>query len=188
MRIARKMRNLASGEMNFAAQVFQDSLPAWGRIFLTDGLGPIPGYDNPYTDENFGMFTINVGPDVYPDATLTRNYLGFGTYRNILIHEMTHVWQYYHGYWVVLRSLWANTGGVGYDYTVGASDAWDDYNVEQQAHLVEDWFDGGMSTTEDRFVFIEKIIRAGITGGFWADPWDVMLIKLPLNKLRNWSD
>jgi hypothetical protein len=89
---------------------------------------------------------------------------------------------------VILRSIWANTAGVGYEYTIGSDDAWNDYNVEQQAHLVEDWFDGGMSTTDDRFVFIEKIIRAGITGGFWANMLDVMLIKLPLNKLRNWSD
>jgi hypothetical protein len=105
-------------------------------------------------------------------------------YRNIFIHEMTHVWQYYHGYWVVLRSLWANTLGAGYNYTIGALDAWDDYNVEQQAQLVEDWFSGGMSTTDDRFVFIEKIIRAGVTGGFWADFMDTLMVKLPIEKLR----
>jgi hypothetical protein len=93
----------------------------------------------------------------------------------------TGVWQYYQGYWVVLRSIWANSRfGAGYDYTIGASDPWNDYNVEQQVQLMEDWFDGGtMSTTDDRFVFIEKIIRAGITGGFWASMVDLMLVKTP---------
>jgi hypothetical protein len=94
MRIARNSRNLSSGEIHFAAQVFEDSLPEWGRISITDGLGPIPGFDNPFTNQMGPTFTLNLGPDVYPDATLTTNYLGFGTYRNILIHEMTHVWQY----------------------------------------------------------------------------------------------
>jgi hypothetical protein len=42
MRIARKSRNLSGDEINLAAQVFQDSLPSWGRIFITDRLGPIP--------------------------------------------------------------------------------------------------------------------------------------------------
>jgi hypothetical protein len=71
-----------------------------------------------------------------------------------------------------LRSEWANWRGKGYAYTLEDSDAWDDFNVEQQASLVEDWFDRGMSTTDNRFVFIEKIIRAGVTGGVWARPPD----------------
>ena len=108
--------------------------------------------------------------------------------QGLFIHEMTHVWQYYHGYWVVLRSAWANSKlGAGYGYTLQASDAWDDFNVEQQASLVEHWFSGGMSTTDDRFVFIEKIIRAGISGGFWASMLDTMVMKLPLSDLRRWN-
>jgi hypothetical protein len=63
---------------------------------------------------------------------------GFGTCLNVLIHELTHVWQYYHGYAVIRGSVWANTLGKGYDYTVENSDAWDDFNVEQQAQMVED--------------------------------------------------
>jgi len=55
-------------------------------------------------------------------------------------------WQYYHGFWVVLRSAWANKWGKGYADTLEDSDAWDDFNVEERASLVEDWFDSGMST------------------------------------------
>ncbi len=185
MRVDTKMRDLSSAEIALARSVFQDSLPAWSRIKITDGLGPLPTYDRPYTTEDSPWFFLHLGPDMYPDATLPTVHPEFGQYRHTYVHEMTHVWQYYHGYWVVLRSAWANSRwGAGYDYTIGPSDAWDDYNVEQQAHLVEDWFAGGMSTTDDRFVFVEKIIRTGITGGFWASMWDTLLIKLPLEKLR----
>jgi hypothetical protein len=123
-------------------------------------LGPVPGLDNPFTAHEFGLFWINVGPEVYPDAALAQQYGGFGSRKAILIHEMTHVWQYYHGYSVELRSLWANRWGAGYNYTVG--EEWGDYNVEQQAHLVEDWFMGGQSVSDPRFDYIDKIIRPGI--------------------------
>jgi hypothetical protein len=186
MRAGTKLRNLSFDERDLAKGVFDDSLPAWERIFVTDGLGPLPGLDRPYTEELARMFVVNVGPDYYPDLTGKVNY-GFGTASNLLIHELTHVWQYYHGYSVMFRSLWANTGGKQYSYTIEDSDAWDDFNVEQQAHLVEDWFDRRSSRTDKRFVFIEKIIRAGVTGGFWADAKDSVLATMPLEKLRTFE-
>jgi hypothetical protein len=103
MRIVRNQRDLSQLEIQLASSVFRDSLPDWSRIKITDGLGPIPTYNKPYTVETMGLFLINVGPDVYPDATLARLFQPFGEYRNIFIHEMTHVWHYYHGYWVILR-------------------------------------------------------------------------------------
>jgi hypothetical protein len=188
MRVDTKMRDLSSAEIGLAHGVFRNSLPAWSRIKITDGLGPVPGYDDAYTTEDAPWFFLHLGPDMYPDASLATVHPRFGQYRHTFIHEMTHVWQYYHGYWVVLRSGWAYSWfGAGTDYTVEASDAWDDFNVEQQAHLVEDWFARGSSPTDDRFVFIEKIIRAGITGGFWADMMDILLIRMPLDKLRRFS-
>ena len=186
MRTSDKLRNLSFDEEQLATGVFEDSLPASKRIFVADGLGPLPYLDRPYTEELARMFVVNVGPDYYPDLTGHENY-GFGAAANLLIHELTHVWQYYHGYSVMFRSLWANTGGKKYLYTIEDSDAWDDFNVEQQAALVEDWFDGRSSRTDKRFVFIEKIFRAGVTGGFWADAKDSMLVTMPLEKLRTFE-
>jgi hypothetical protein len=192
MRIARKFRPLLDAEKEEAAKVFEDSLPSWGRIVITDGLGPIPGFDNPYTDDVGPFFHINVGPDIYDDLMWGNFLPGFGLDRNIFIHEMTHVWQYYHGYHVILSSVWANaTERVGivpdaYAYTAGH--AWDSYNVEQQAHLVEDWYkasDGNMSVHDVRFVYIEKIIRAGLSKNSLLPRFkDTLLIKLSAQELR----
>jgi hypothetical protein len=187
MRRVRESRHLSNAEVLYATVVFQSSLPPWSQIWITDGLGPIPGYDNPYTDKviTSGHYAINVGPDVYPDTTQNKSLSGFGKYRDIFIHEMTHVWQYYHGYAVVTGSMWANTFGKGYDYTIEWSDSWDSYNVEQQAHLVEDWFAKGMSKSDKRFLFIENIIREGINAGHWwtrAKLWEFDPEQVPVVK------
>lgn len=174
MRLDTQSRELSDSEWRLAQSVFGTSLPDRSRIQIGDGLGID---DRPYTWEESqqwgrgvggysgrsatSLFTLHVGPDMYPDASR-------GAYAKKFIHELVHVWQYYHGYWVVSRSLWAQSRfGAGYAYTLSRDDAWDDFNVEQQAHLVEDWYAGGMSASDDRFVFIEKIIRAGVEGGIF---------------------
>lgn len=63
-----------------------------------------------------------------------------------LMHELTHVWQFQTAAGRTLRS-WAATaagggygrGRPGYRYTVPLG-AWDDYNLEQQASIVEHAF------------------------------------------------
>ena len=185
MRIARNYRKLNTNEKDLARQVFRNSLPSWWKIFLTDGLGPLPTFDNPFTEEVKGTYMIHVGPEVYPDAMVNASFGSFGTYKEILVHEMTHVWQYYHGYHVVLRSLWANTVGAGYSYTLGG--AWDDYNVEQQAAIVEHWYSptlGNMSVNDPRYPYIDKIIRPGIDSGFFSTMYENLVIRLKPEDLR----
>jgi hypothetical protein len=68
------------------------------------------------------------------------------------------------------------------------SDAWDDFNVEQQASIVENWFKNGtMSLIDERYPFIEKIIKPGIRGGAWANIMERTLVQLPLNELRTFK-
>jgi hypothetical protein len=55
------------------------------------------------------------------------------------------------------------------------------------ASIVEDWFNGNMSLTDDRNVFIEKIIKPGVTGGVWADIMDQALVGMPLEKPRSFT-
>lgn len=178
MRDPHNIRTISMAEILLISQVFRSTqapypsnLPSWDKIKITDGLGPIPTVDNPYTERVPGVgYFINVGPEVYPDATLKKYFNGFGTYDAILVHEMVHVWQYSQGYAVGAHSLWACTAGAGYDYDTTKWQEWDDYNVEQQAHIVEDWYRNGKKSREiegefgleygdPRFYYVKKFIR-----------------------------
>lgn len=58
----------------------------------------------------------------------------------LLVHEMTHVWQYQNGgYGYIGKSLWGQYLGQGYDFVAGISEnkAWEKLNPEQQASLIE---------------------------------------------------
>ena len=54
-----------------------------------------------------------------------------------------------------------NGGNVSkaYRYTLGKR--WGQYNVEQQASIVEDWFRKGRKTTDPRYRYIRDNIRKG---------------------------
>ena len=176
MRITRNMRPLSGPERSVAKSVFGKSLPNLARVMITDGLG----YDDrPYTLQTGPLFQLNLGPDVYPNAVDKSKKFGSDTLDALFVHEMTHVWQYYHNYNVILSSLWANTAGDGYACKAGKP--WDDYNVEQQATLVEEWYELGMSNADSRFVYIDKIIRAGLSGSSMVD---TAITKLPVDKLK----
>ena len=48
-----------------------------------------------------------------------------------------------------------------YKYTpLDRNKAWDDYNAEQQAHIVEDWNLNGRDKNDDLFPFISEVIRS----------------------------
>jgi len=70
---------------------------------------------------------------------------------------MTHVWQYSHGAFVVLDSLWSQARGNAYETVPGS--AWETYNVEQQATIVERWYVGGMSKASPYYRYVNDTIR-----------------------------
>jgi hypothetical protein len=156
---------LSTQEENLAQRVFSATLPPWNHIGITDSLG---FGDRPWTssDSNdaqltgplMGPFWINVGPECYADCTVSIA-TSVGLPNAVFIHEMTHVWQYHHRYFVKFSSIWAQTLGDGYGYTIGQ--AWNDYNVEQQAKIVEHWYRGGMNAGDDRFHYVDKVVRRG---------------------------
>src|SRR5262249_1869119 len=82
-----------------------------------------------------------------------------GRARDVFVHEMTHVWQYHRGDSVKLRSLYAYEIGAGQDFTRGKP--WKEYNVEQQAHVVETWNNERKDRGEndELFPYIHYIIR-----------------------------
>ena len=177
-------RNLTPNEINLARSVFDASLP-YNDVYLADGYYPanngtavtILTY-NPIQTAPLIIrkdFSIFFGMDVYRNGV---DNVAFA--QDTFIHELTHVWQGYnekrvHNY--MIRSLiaqgWAFATHLdrnsAYNYDPNNYLRWADYNVEQQGNIVLDWFSrwngnalrGNGSTSDPRFVYIEKVIRAG---------------------------
>lgn len=164
-------RPLTQDEEALARQVFHEQLP-YGRIHIANFF--LPG--------NEGVaVTVSTGTELIPIKSLTDFTIYFGakvfhdgaqTYetRETFIHELTHVWQGHHSTfsWEFMVSSMLAQGralmfhgdrGKAYDFTPG--EAWDSYNVEQQANIVERWFARGMNEDDPLYVYIAEHIRAG---------------------------
>jgi len=166
-------RLLKESEVEFARQVFEDRLP-YGRVYLSNRYFPFNEKTRTAVTaaslasfipvQSLRSYTIFVGPDVYEEGA---DGPGF---RDTFIHELTHVWQGYHGLlgWAYMAQSMLAQGyailtqhdrNMAYAYKPG--EPWRSYNVEQQARLVQDWFLEGMKTDDDaRYSYIVKHIRA----------------------------
>ena len=164
-------RLISEEEIALARQVFQDQLP-YGKIHIANfyllGNEGVPVTMASGTElipiKSLTDYTIYFGPEVYRDGALTPET------RNTFIHELTHVWQGYHSTfsWQYMVNSMVSQGRAlifhgdrnkAYDFEAGAQ--WRDYNVEQQANIVETWFAKGMSTEDPLYVYIAEHIRTG---------------------------
>lgn len=179
-------RLMSALERQKAKDVFKNSLPPAESIFLTNLSGlsgrafVIPGsmvfpaitvaLSSPATMPfALGLQAIagSIGPAKLATGYLVNMGGKYDTSKpggmNTLIHELTHVWQGKHGSWqwaYVFNAIAAQAGsGDPYAYTAGQK--WNQYNPEQQAHIVEDWFATGMKTTSDLYRYIRDNIRPG---------------------------
>ncbi|MBV8858694.1 MAG: hypothetical protein JOZ02_17305 [Acidobacteria bacterium] len=164
-------RPLKDSEIEFARQVFEDQLP-YGKVHLASYY--LPGNDGvavtlasvssiiPVT--SLRHYTIYFGPEVFKDGA---DHAGI---RDTFIHELTHVWQGFHsslGWEYMVNSMIAQGHAVltqgdrnkAYDYKPGQP--WKEYNVEQQALIVQDWFRNGMREDDERFTYVANNIRKG---------------------------
>jgi hypothetical protein len=130
-------RTMRDDEFEVARYVFGDSIQRLNEIRLTN----LAGFDGrPFTlPTHAGGAVVNLGgnyvhDDHIPDLPL-------------LIHELTHVWQIQKSLMPelficngALVQLEHALGEPVYDYIPGSQ--WFTYNLEQQAHVVEDWIDG----------------------------------------------
>ena len=55
-------------------------------------------------------------------------------------HEATQVLQHQHGRDVKLERAWVRAFGPGYDYRLKPGKRFEDYGIEQQADIVEDYY------------------------------------------------
>lgn len=177
-------------EWKIANRVFGDTLPWRYRIAITNFIGAggapftiptsalregitafIPDYPLKYLRSFFNAgFIINIGP-AYSDLSADKNR------QCLLVHEMVHVWQGYNSIFsltYVLDSVLCqglgmiNSGsysGRSAAYSFQAGKPWKDYSAEQQAAIVEKWFENGESTSssDDLWPYVRDNIRKGIT-------------------------
>lgn len=166
-------------EWRVATLVFTaEQLPARDSIRITNAIG---GGNRPFVYKRFdGKTTINMGEWYEDPMGLIRNDKGELKWKRgaKFIHEMAHVWQVEHGSDLLLTAKgMAKVFGEEYAYTEGKP--FSTYNLEQQAHIVQDWFarhytpasgtdSYGLASaaatnerTEPLWLYIRNSIRAG---------------------------
>ncbi len=183
MTIPTSARLMSAPEYQIVTRVFGNTLPWRQRIIVTNGAGlnnrpfTIPtalvrvllgtaasGFLAPVTAAlgsltsfiNLG-YLMNVG-SAY--STLETSHQG------LLVHETAHVWQGKNS--TLALSYVFNScinqcvrGGAAYNYRAGGN--WSDYGVEQQASIIEDWFNAGEPTSGPLWGYIDGYVRQGIT-------------------------
>lgn len=171
-------RSLNEDELIMCARVFAGTLPVpllKSKVMLSNGLG---AGGRPFTSFDIGVsaYRIYIGPGAFDtNSRMTMEY------KATFIHEMTHVWQMYRG-WSGFLGIWTSSlvsqacrQGNAYLYGEGnlKKKAWDDFGVEEQAQIVEDWFRKGLKSTDPRFHYIHNDIRDGKAGYVGDLPHDV---------------
>lgn len=163
-------RDLSNAERALARRVFGDSLP-FDRIRVTSlkGFGNHP-FVMPTTE---GAILINMGPEAFDDLAGDVDSAD-GKPGQTFIHELVHVWQIEHDPFVtgwvtsgVLTQLKVfGTKPYNYDYPNSSGRRWRQFGIEQQAELVEEWYqrhwpdlEGFAAITDPYFRFIRDHIR-----------------------------
>lgn len=168
-----RTRELTPEEYNWANnEVFLGSLPPRDRLILTDTIG---GGNRAFTFPRYdGKITLNMGEPAFNDP---RNYPS-GRYGQTFIHELVHACQIQHTSIdiALLADAFASkvceaTGGNPYTYGLAGS-AYSDFNLEQQAQIVSDWFAGSVPSGSNQtgipkdvnspyFRYINENVRIG---------------------------
>jgi hypothetical protein len=142
-------RGLGAEEERLARRVFQDTIPL-SRIRLTPALR-----HSPLALGAYQSCTLAVGP-----AGFFRG-MHAGDLRGALVHELTHVWQALHVDDALLDTAWhrLHDGEGARSYAENA--AWESYDAERQAEIVEDWCAAGAveNDTHPLYPYIRDAIR-----------------------------
>ena len=147
-------RKLTSDEINDATRVYRGTID-YDSVFISDNIGLTNrAFTLPIPNGHYNAFRISLGPLGFAST-------GGNGLRKTLIHELCHVWQGTHdpvSWHYVVNSL-ANQAAyqnAAYSYQPGM--IWVNYNAEQQATIVEDWYDHGCSPSDPLFPYIRNHI------------------------------
>lgn len=135
-------RALTVGEINMARSVFASSIDYTDVYIHNDEFLPF-GLQNDNT-----VMTPN-GEIYFPKGLYRDDFSSLSpqdaNLRHLFIHEMVHVWQHQLGYSVMIKGAllhpWCKlTGCDPYNYVLDSSKTLSDYNMEQQADIIADYF------------------------------------------------
>jgi hypothetical protein len=170
-------RALTPAERTLIQSVFRTAaLPALSEVRIRNGLATT---GTPFTtlgssslklitgfpSRSKGKYQLMVGPTLFA-SDLSKSS------PSILVHEMTHVWQYKHETLTEFSGLARHAfyylsgllGGKNqthlYTYKLGKS--WNEMGFEGQAQLVEDWYRlDQMSEESDRWLYVKNVLLIG---------------------------
>ena len=158
-----KFRTMSEGEYRWANEkIFNGTLPTRSTIIITN----LMSLDRrQYTIPNgTGQIYMNLG-DGY-DNPMAYARPGYDQPGQVFIHELGHAWQIEHhmGTKAVSEGL-SNIakGPSAYDYTCGKG--WNDYNFEQQAHIIDICFlnrDKYNSNKSCEQTYVEQNVRFSV--------------------------
>ena len=182
IKIPTEIRPMTWGEYNLlTGRVYGSTLLARWRILITNGagidgrafciptslistlgattaagfLGLLAGYLTSFINVGYLM---NVGGAYQKSLNL-----GSQRDKNLLVHETAHVWQGHNSKlsltYVFKSCIDQCTLSNAYNYQIGQD--WHSYGVEQQAQIIEDWFDKGELRSGDLWNYIENYVRKG---------------------------
>jgi hypothetical protein len=161
--ITARKRPLTGEEISDARRVYQGTI-MYPLVAIADDLGARQAEWTEPTGGAMNAYIVHMGPLGYA-STLDPDR------RQTLIHELCHVWQGSHhvfawGYVINSVIHQAASGAGAYSYDPANLRPWGEYNVEQQAKIVEDWYAGGLSTASPLYRYIVGNIRCPVKSWF----------------------
>ena len=165
-------RRLTSGEVAMLRQVFGSSVD-YGSVKLHNH-----GY---WVFFGFQPDDTATAPDgeIYMPADLFKAdfSLEMDIHKRLLVHEMTHVWQYQLGY--PIKRVRAPRPGMSYAYTLAVGQHLCDYNMEAQGNILADYFlvkfrNAQSEVYEARYARHPNVLSLyeSVLGQFTANPAD----------------
>ena len=170
-------RTLTAAERTLINSVFRNAaLPPLSEVRVRNGLATT---GTPFTtlgssrlklitglpSRSEGKYQLMLGPTLFASDLSESS-------PSILVHEMTHVWQYEHETLTELSGLARHafyyvSGLLGgrnqthlYDYRLGES--WNEMGFEGQAQLVEDWYRFDQMSEEcERWLYVKNVLILG---------------------------
>ncbi len=167
-------RSLTSGETSLLQTIFFQTLP-YADLTIGINVNELGGERN--------SITLAMIPRMAKYLWSTDYSGGSWAQKWVFVHEMTHVWQYSHGNSNIRSGiwLWISNGfsyGDSYPYDLASSKDLDDYNMEQQAAIVADYWsvrDGkspskhNKGSTKDLATYEE--LMKGVWGSGFPTSW-----------------